>query len=77
MISELELIKSTENALGITLGLRFNDHWKLFDISTADTDISDDFPLFDSGRVDFDPKSGSRRERNNSLGLSKNFTQSC
>ena len=53
-IRDLELIKSTENALGITFGVRFDDHWKLFDIST--TDASDNFPLIESGRIDFDIK---------------------
>ncbi|KIJ90595.1 hypothetical protein K443DRAFT_686667 [Laccaria amethystina LaAM-08-1] len=46
-------IKSTENALGITFGEQFNDHWKMFDICTTDTDASDNFPLIESGRIDF------------------------
>ncbi|EDR04733.1 uncharacterized protein LACBIDRAFT_330335 [Laccaria bicolor S238N-H82] len=58
----LELIKSTKNALGISFGKRFNDHWKLFDISTTGTDALDDFPLIESGRIDFDPKPKSKRE---------------
>jgi len=73
-IFHLELIKSTENALGVTAAARFDDHWKLFNISTTDTEASDNFPLIESGRIDFDlkPKSG-----NDSLGLSEIFVQSC
>ena len=55
-IDDLELIKSTENALGITFGVRFINHWKLFDISTTDTDASDNLPLIESGRIDYDLK---------------------
>ena len=69
-IFDLELIKSTENALGITFGMRFDDHWKLFDIST-EIDTSDNFPLIESGRMDFDLKLKSKSMRNNSLGLSE------
>ena len=68
----LELIKSTEIAFGITWGERFEDHWKLFDISTTETDASDNFPLIESGRIDFDLKI-----RGNSLGLSEIFMQWC
>ena len=57
-IDELQLIKSTKNAafLGITFGVRFINHWKLFDISTTDTDASDNLPLVESGRIDYDLK---------------------
>ena len=72
-----ELIKSTKNVLGITVGMRFKDHWKLFDISTADTDSSDNFPLIESGRIDFDLKLNSKWVRKSSPGLSKIFMQSC
>ena len=73
-IGTLVPINYTENALGITFGLRFDDHWKLFDIST--TDASDNFPLIESGRIDFDIKLYSEWERMSSLGLSKIFMQS-
>ena len=53
---DLELMKSTENALGITFWAKFDDHWKLFDISTTETDASNNFPLIESGRIDFDLK---------------------
>ncbi|KIJ97188.1 hypothetical protein K443DRAFT_681743 [Laccaria amethystina LaAM-08-1] len=55
-IYHLELIKSTENPSRITWGERFDDHWKLFDISTTETDASNKFPLIESGRMDFDLK---------------------
>ncbi|EDR00618.1 uncharacterized protein LACBIDRAFT_313079 [Laccaria bicolor S238N-H82] len=55
-IRHLELIKSTENELGITFWVRFVDHWKLFNISTSETDTSNNFPLIESGRIGFDPK---------------------
>ena len=51
---DLQLIKSTENTLGITFWVRSADHWKLFDISTTETDASINFPLIESGRIDFD-----------------------
>ena len=73
-IDDLVLINYTENALGITFGVRFDDHWKLFDISTTDT--PDNFPLIESGRIDFDIKLYSERERKNSPGLSEIFMQS-
>ena len=73
-IDDLVPINYTENALGITFGVRFDDHWKLFDIST--TDASDNFPLIESGRIDFDIKLYSRWERRSSLGLSEIFMQS-
>jgi len=63
--NDLVLIKSTENALGITVGARFDNHWKLFDISTTKTN---NFPLSESGRIDFDLKL-----QLNPLGLSKIF----
>ena len=71
---DLELIKSTENALGITLGVRFDDHLKLFDISTTETDASNKFPLIESGRIDFDLKYNLGIL---STGLYKIFMQSC
>ena len=71
---DLELIKSTENALGITFGARFDDHWKLFDISTTETDASDKFPLIELGRIDFDL---TFKLENLTPGLSKFFMQLC
>ena len=71
---DLVPINYTENALGITFGVRFYDHWKLFDIST--TDASDNFPLIESGRIDFDKKLYYEWERTSSLGLSETFMQS-
>ena len=61
-----ELIKSTENALGITFGVRFDDHFKLFNIST--TNASDKFPLIESGKIDFDLKLTSKSENDKSFG---------
>jgi hypothetical protein len=75
-IDNLKPLKSTENALGITFGARFDNHWKLFDISTTDTDALDKFPLIESGRIDFDLKLNSRWEHD-SFGLSNIFRQSC
>ena len=68
-ILDLVPINYTENALGITFGERFDDHWKLFDISTTDT--PDNFPLIESGRIDFDIKRYSLWALINSLGLSE------
>ena len=75
----MELIKSTENALGIAFWARFDDHWKLFDISTAETDASNDFPLIESGRIDFDLKFklNLKLHSNLSPSSSKIFMQSC
>ena len=73
---DLELIKSTENAMGITFGVRFDDHLKLFDISTTETDTSNNFPLIESRRINFDVKFKSR-SRDSNPGLSKFFMQSC
>ena len=73
-----KLIKSTNNALGITLWARFDDHWKLFDISTTETDTSNNFSLVELGRIDFDAKFNSRSlldPRN--PGLFKIFMQLC
>ena len=67
-------INYTENAMGITFLVPFDDHWKLFDIST--THASDNFPLIESGRIDFDKKLYSKWERKSRLGLSKIFMQS-
>ena len=72
---DLEVIKSTENALGITFGVRFDNHWKLFDISTTDANASDKFPLIESGRIDFDLKLKSKWE--NSPGLFGIVMQLC
>ena len=78
---ELELKKSTENALGITLEAQFDNHWKLFNISpssTTETDALNNSPLIESGRIDYVPKPkeelwmGKRR-----LGLSEILMQSC
>ena len=69
---DLEPIKSTENALGITFWMRFDDHWKLFDISTTGTDTSNKFPLIESGTMDFDIKFKSKSwYRKSGPGLSK------
>ena len=76
-INDLELIKSTQNALGITFRAQFTDHWKLFDISTTDTIASDNFPLFESGRIEHDRKLKKQSwSGENSRGLSENFSQS-
>ena len=77
-VDDLVPIKFTENALGITFGVQFDDHWKLFNISTTDTAL-DNFPLISSGRIDFDLKLRSKQkgELNSSPGLSKIFMQSC
>ncbi|EDR00612.1 uncharacterized protein LACBIDRAFT_295707 [Laccaria bicolor S238N-H82] len=66
-IDDLELIKSTENALGITFWVRFDDHFKLFDISTIETDTSNNLPLIESGRIDFDLKLKSKPEDDENL----------
>ena len=68
-IDDLVPISYTENAMGITFGVQFTDHWKLFDISTTDT--PDNFPLIESGRIDFDIKRYSLWVLLNSLGLSE------
>ena len=73
-IDDLVPINYTENALGITFGVRFDDHWKLFDISTTDT--PDNFPLIESGRMSFDTKLYSMWGRERSLSLSEIFMQS-
>ena len=67
-------ISYTENALGITFGVQSDDHWKLFDIATTDT--PDNFPLIESGRIDFDMKLCSEWDCKSSLGLSELFMQS-
>ena len=67
------LIKSTDNALGVAFGVQFDDDWKLFDISTIGTHTLDDFPLIESGRIDFDLKLVSKWDHKISLGLSKFF----
>jgi hypothetical protein len=74
-IDDLVPIKSTENALGITFGVQFDHHWELFDIPTTDTDVSDNFPLIESGRIDFDLKF--KLKWRDDPGLSKDFLQSC
>ena len=53
-IFDLKLIKSTENTLGITVAARCGDHWKLFDISTTETDASNNSPLIETGKIGFD-----------------------
>ena len=76
-IRDLELIKSTENALGVTFAVRFDNRWKLFDLSTTETDTSNNFPLIESGKIGFDHKfklSSKFDQRSN--GLFK-FMQSC
>ena len=52
--------------------MRDYDHWRLFDISTTDTDSSGNIPLMESGRIDFNLKLGW-----DSIGLSENFIQLC
>ena len=75
---QLELIKSTENAVGITFWARYDDHWKVFDISTTETDASNNFPLIESGRIDFDLKIDLKFHFfNENSGLSRFFMQSC
>ena len=71
-------MKSTENALGITFWARFDDHWKLFDLSTTETDTLDNFPLIESGRINFDLKFKLKKwpHDDKSFGLSKFFIQS-
>ena len=76
--SKLELKKSTENALGIILEAQFDDHWKLFNISpssTTETDALNNFPLIESGRIDYVPKPKENSE--DRLGLSEILMQSC
>ena len=68
----LKPMKSTENALGISFWMRDRDHWRLFDISTTDTDASGNNPLIESGRIDFNSKLG-----RDSVGLSEIFIQLC
>jgi len=53
----LALVKSTENTLGITWVECSQDnhwYWKLFDISPTETGASNNFPLIESGRMDFE-----------------------
>ncbi|EDR07872.1 uncharacterized protein LACBIDRAFT_294479 [Laccaria bicolor S238N-H82] len=69
-IFHLKLIKSTENPLGITFGVRFIDHWKLYDISTTETDASHTFPLIESGRIDHDLKLNSKSKHDSLVILS-------
>jgi len=66
------VIKSTKNALGITIAVWLDEHWKLFDISTTETDALNNFPLIESGRVDFHLK---LKLEDDNLGLSQNFMQ--
>ena len=74
---DLKLIKSSENALGITFWVQFNDHLKLFDISTTETGASNHFPLVESGRIDFDLKFKLAGRPLDNSGLSNIFMQSC
>ena len=74
---DVELIKSTENAVGITFWARFNDHWKVFDISTTETDAFNNFPLIQSGRIDCDINKLKYFPFDINPGLSKIFMQSC
>ena len=76
--SHLELIKSTKNPLAITFMVWFNDHWRLFDISTAtETEASNKFRLkVESGRIDVDLKiKGLKWAHDDNLGLSEIFMQ--
>ena len=71
-INDLELIKSAENALGITFGMQFDDHWNLlFDLSTIDNDTSYNFPLIESGRIDFNLELYLKPQCGKSFGLSQ------
>ena len=51
--------------------MQFDDHWKLSDISTIDNDTSYNFPLIESGRIDFNLKLNSKPQRGSSVGLSQ------
>ena len=55
----------------------FDDHWELFDISTTETDALNNFPLIESGRIDFDLEFKSRLMHNRNVGLYKIFRQTC
>ena len=66
------LIKSTKNALGISIAAWLDEHWRLFDISTTKTDASNNFLLIESGRIDLHLKLKSEEDN---LGLSQNFMQ--
>ena len=68
-VFDLESMKTTKNAMGITLGVQSIYHLPLFDISTSDTDAND-FPLIESGRIHFN----SEWMLWNSLGLSEIFS---
>jgi len=68
-ISDVGVVKSTKNALGISIAAWLDEHWRLFDISTTKTDASNNFPLIESGRIDLHLKLGSED------GLSQNFMQ--
>ena len=61
-------IQSTESALGITFGMQFDNHWKLFDISTTNTGSWANDPLIESGRINFDLKLKSKWMHKNSSG---------
>ena len=76
-IVDFELIKSTENPLAITFWARFGYHWNLFDVSTTETGALDNFPLIESGKMDFDLKIKELKflDENRYLGLSKIFMQ--
>ena len=71
-IFKLMPIKSTENELGITFGVRFIGYWKVFNIST---DASDNSPLIESGRINYGLKLKASEwvGVENSLGLSQIF----
>jgi len=68
-ISDL-VIKSTKNALGISIVAWLDEHWRLFDISTTKTDALNNFPLIESGRIDFHLK---LKSEDDNLSLSQNF----
>ena len=73
-IVDFELIKSTKNPLAITFWALFGDQWKLFDISTTQTDTLDNFPPIDSGIINFDLKVKELKwVHENSVGLSEIF----
>ena len=70
---DFELIESTENPL---FGVQFCDHWELFDISTTETNASDNFPLIECGSINFDAKiKGLKWMGEKNLGLCKIFMQ--
>jgi len=50
-IFQLQPMKSTTNALGITFGIDFKDHMELFDVSTDAKENS--YPLVEAGKLNY------------------------